>query len=130
MGTNATDWKSVAANALRLPDDKLLQILKLLDGVAGSPGVPEAIAQLRPRLAALRPPRPLSAMRLAFLPAEDLLDDVDHYRRNIARISRGVLPRCWEIMVNGVGQARITTLQGQLARLTTADTEALMEQGD
>lgn len=91
-----SDWAVLGADISRLPDGKLLQIYRLLEQVGDKPEVSGAFEAMRPRLTSLRPPRRPALSRLFFLPAEDLLDDADHYSRRLNRISRATLSPCWQ----------------------------------
>ena len=91
-----SDWAALGADVLRLPDRKLLQIYRLLEQVGDKPEVSGAFDVMRPRLTTLRPPRRPALSRLFFLPAEDLLDDPDHYTRRLNRICRTTLAPCWQ----------------------------------
>lgn len=91
-----SDWAALGADVSRLPDRKLLQIYRLLEQVGDKPEISNAFEAMRPRLTTLRPPRRPALSRLFFLPAEDLLDDPDHYTRKLSRISRATLAPCWQ----------------------------------
>ncbi len=98
-GTNPaklSDWAALGTDILRLPDRKLLQIYRLLEQVGDKPEVSDAFEAMRPRLTTLRPPRRPALSRLFFLPAEDMLDDADHYSRRLNRICRTTLAPCWQ----------------------------------
>jgi hypothetical protein len=114
-------WRELAASALSLSDDKLVRVAHLLESIRGQPGIPDALSLLRGRLVTIRPLRRLDAQRLMFLPAEDLLDNADSYRRHISRICRATLARCWPIIVRRIGADAVRGLD---ARLKAAEREA------
>ncbi|MBP7339972.1 hypothetical protein [Niveispirillum sp.] len=101
----SSDWAALGADVLRLPDRKLLQIYRLLEQVGDKPEVSGAFEAMRPRLTTLRPPRRPALSRLFFLPAEDMLDDAEHYSRRLNRICRSTLSPCWQAVKDHIPAA-------------------------
>ena len=119
MTDDARQWNELAAGATSLSDDKFLRVVALLEGVLSQAGVAAAFEALRPRLKKIRPARKLTAQQLMFLPAEDLLDNADSYRRRLFRISRGTLSACWKQIQTRLGAQKILAIEGRLEGTST-----------
>jgi hypothetical protein len=72
-------------------DEKIRQIVGLLDGSPEHHALHAVLDPLRPRLAALRPTRPLRFTRLLFMPLEDLVIPARQWKAGLASIPRSVL---------------------------------------
>lgn len=122
-------WYELASEAVRLSDAKFLQIYALLEQLGGRAGVTAAFDALRPRLAALRPPRRLNASRLFFQPAEDLFDDPASYVRGLGRVSRTTLPIAWRQMRDRMGPARVADFERAVAACDPRNEQQLYQTG-
>lgn len=129
MTEHVHQWNELASGATSLPDDKFLRVVTLLEGVLSQPGVAAAFEALRPRLKKIRPARKLTAQRLMFLPAEDLLDNAESYRRRLFRISRGTLSACWKQIEARLGAQKILAIEGRLEGTSTVS-RALQRSGE
>jgi hypothetical protein len=76
---------------LTADDDKIRQIVGLLDDSPDHHALHAVLDPLRPRLAALRPARPLRFTRLLFTPFADLLVPARAWKPGLASIPRSVL---------------------------------------
>jgi hypothetical protein len=72
-------------------DEKIRQIVGLLDNSSDGQGLHIVLDPLRPRLAALRPVRPLRFARLLFIPLSDLLVPARNWKPGQATIPRSIL---------------------------------------
>jgi hypothetical protein len=112
-------WNELAAGATSLADDKFMRVVELLEAVLAKPGVAAAFETLRPRLKRIRPARKLTAQRLMYLPAEDLLDNAESYRRRLFRISRGTLNACWKQISQRLGADKVAAIESRLDGAST-----------
>ncbi len=97
MTTSLDEWRKIALASLGLPDERLLDVLKLVHKAPDRDHVREVLDRIRPRLVRLRPPRPLTSQRLLFRPVEDLFDPAERYRAKIGRLSRLIIHPCWTV---------------------------------
>jgi hypothetical protein len=73
-------------------DAKLARIVAMVDAMAERGGADRVLEALRPRLATLRPPRPLRFTRLMFHPLDALIVDPPRWQRGGATLPRSALP--------------------------------------
>lgn len=92
-----------------ISDEKILQILNLLSR-ADIEARRIATAPLRPRLIQMRPPRPVTALRLLCEPFEDLLDHAERYERGAKRISRETISIGWRFLLDSPMKSKIQIL--------------------
>lgn len=126
----AREWTALAADAARLDDSRFLKIYHLLEQVGDKAPVQGALDTLRPRLAALRPPRRPSLSRLFFRPVEDLLDDPQTYARRLNRIARSTLAPCWRTARERMDPALLAEIQRELGRTDPRDLRAFVALGE
>lgn len=95
IGKNSTaesaKVEGLAANLGNASDENLLRIMAMVDRLADRSQLETLLTDIRPRLAQLRPPRPLSMMRLLFLPLAGAFVDRAAWRQDPARIPRNAL---------------------------------------
>ncbi len=72
-------------------DDKIAQVVAMVDALALRGGADALIAPLRPRLAQLRPPRPLNFCRLLFTPFDPVIVPPRHWRPGDPALPRSAL---------------------------------------
>jgi hypothetical protein len=72
-------------------DENLLRIVAMIDRLPERSKLDVLLADIRPRLAQLRPPRPVTLTRLLFLPLTGALVDQADWRRDAATIPRTAL---------------------------------------
>lgn len=72
-------------------DENLLRIVAMIDRLPERSRLDGLLADIRPRLAQLRPPRPVTLTRLLFLPLTGALVDQADWRRDAATIPRTAL---------------------------------------
>jgi hypothetical protein len=112
----------------RASDERVTQVVAAIDGLPRR-GVADAIiAPLRPRLALLRPGRPLHWSRLLFLPLDPLIVPTARWRPGEPTIPRGALPHLSSGVRIGMGDATETIVRG-IANGTTADAGICAEFG-
>jgi hypothetical protein len=81
----------LAANLSTASDENLLRILAMIDRLPDRSALEMALADIRPRIAQLRPPRPLTLLRLLFLPLSGALVDPAAWRQDPTTIPRTAL---------------------------------------
>jgi hypothetical protein len=82
---------SLAANLSNASDENLLRIMAMIDRLPDRSQIDTLLTDVRPRLAQLRPPRPLTMMRLLFMPLSGALVDRAAWRQDPASIPRAAL---------------------------------------
>lgn len=114
------------AAAKPLPNEKLQEVLLLLEKAPDRMMVNEVLNVVRPRLTAVPPPRVLTVRDLLFLPAEDLLDGPEWYLERVGRLSRAVLDPCWEIVDTPEHRALLTAIGERLKSVDPDDPRQLV----
>jgi hypothetical protein len=117
-----TTWAELQQLSMAIaqaPDDKLIQIVRIVDTLPERTQLDEAIGKVRHRLFWLKPPRPLSLARILFAPVEDLLDGPILYRRGSKRLSRAVIRPVVDIFEAAMGEAKSAAIRAELAGKTT-----------
>jgi hypothetical protein len=102
-------------------DEKLVQIVRMVDILPERTQLDDAIAKVRHRLYWLRPPRPLSIARILFAPVEDLLDAPLRYKRGSRRLNRAIIRPVVDIVEAGLGPPRAAAIRAELSGKTTTD---------
>lgn len=81
----------LASNLSTASDEKLLRIMAMIDRLPDRSQLEMVWADIRPRIAQLRPPRPLTLLRLLFLPLSGALVDPGAWRQDPTTIPRSAL---------------------------------------
>ena len=76
MTLNWAELQQLGLAIAQASDEKLVQIVRMVDTLPERTQLDDAIAKVRHRLFWLKPPRPLSMARILFSPVEDLLDTI------------------------------------------------------
>jgi hypothetical protein len=74
-----------------ISDENLLRIMAMIDRLPGRSQLDPLLSEVRPRLAQLRPPRPVTFTRLLFLPLAGALVDQADWRREPEAVPRTAL---------------------------------------
>jgi hypothetical protein len=110
-------------------DAELLAVVALIDGMAQRGAFDELIAPLRPRIAELRPPRPLRFARLLFLPLDSLIVAPSQFRVGTPALPRTALaPLTSEVQIALGPQAR--AIEAAIDGHAVADTETVQRVGE
>ncbi len=88
---DGANMDGLAANLSNASDENLLRIMAMIDRLPDRSRLDALLTDVRPRLAQLRPPRPLTMMRLLFLPLSGALVDRAAWRHDPAAIPRAAL---------------------------------------
>ncbi len=125
--TGRDDWQDIIAASERLSDDKLLQVLTLIDRLPDQHRPLDVLEAMRPRLARLRPPRRPTLQRLLFRPVEDLFDPPAIYQRRIGRLLRSAIAPCWQA-VSAAKSGSLVRELGEALRSSDGDDLTLTNQ--
>jgi len=128
--TQAPPWREIAAASAAVSDQKLLDILALIDRLPEGERPHDLLEVLRPRLVRLKPPRHLTLQRVAFLPVEDLFDPPDVYRRKVGRLSRAAIRLCWRVINDNGDQALLARAAADLKLMDDPVPEDLLALAD
>jgi hypothetical protein len=79
-------------------DENLLRIVAMIDRQAERNKLDDLLTDIRPRLARLRPPRPVTMTRLLFLPLSGALVNRNMWRQDPAAIPRAALKPIFELL--------------------------------
>jgi hypothetical protein len=97
------DMRALQPGLLEADDHKIRRVLAVVDGVA-DPAINQALLDtLRPRLATLRPVRPLRLTRLLFIPLDPLTVPMRGWHPGEAAVPRPVLAPIARIVRSGLG---------------------------
>lgn len=86
------DIRALGADLAQADDVKVLRVAAMLDELAGGQVAQALMDPLRPRLAALRPSRPLRFARLLFTPFDMLIVPARAWRPGDPTLSRAAMP--------------------------------------
>ncbi|MCA3365869.1 MAG: hypothetical protein INF79_09680 [Roseomonas sp.] len=86
-------------------DENLLRIVAMIDRLPDRSKLDGLLTEVRPRLAILRPPRPVTLTRLLFLPLSGALVDPNAWRRDPATIPRNALHLISSLVGELLGEA-------------------------
>ncbi|GEO41405.1 hypothetical protein SAE02_55530 [Skermanella aerolata] len=117
--TTWAELQQLSSAIAQASDDKLIQIVRIVDTLPERTQLDEAISKVRHRLFWLRPPRPLSVARILFAPVEDLLDGPLSYRRGSKRFNRAIIRPVTEIFESAMGEAKSVAIRAELMGKTT-----------
>lgn len=106
----------LTANLNAASDENLLRIVAMIDRLPDRSKLDGLLADVRPRLAQLRPPRPVTLTRLLFLPLSGALIDKADWRRDAATIPRTAL----HLIAQAIGELLGETWQSMAKALRTA----------
>jgi len=114
----ADEAADTAARAKALDDEKLRQIVSLLEAALERPDGAAAgamLEQLRPKLIEARPPRRLTLRRLFCQPFEDMLVDSTPSGHLVGRIPRSAILPTWNLFLERGDRDVIDRAQSNLA---------------
>ena len=109
-------------------DEQISRIVAVVDALESRGAADDVIAPLRPRLAQLRPPRPLRFCRLMFMPLDALIVPTPEWRQDAPTIPRAAVQPLAEIVHNAMG-ADARTIEDAIRHRTVTDTEVVRSAG-
>jgi hypothetical protein len=110
-------------------DEQILRVVGMVDAMARRGNADALIAPLRPRLARLRPPRPLSLLRVLFAPLDPLLVAAASWRRGQPALPRTALVPLAGMVQRGLDAIGLAAIAAQIDGCRTDDANALAEAG-
>ena len=111
------------------PDADVARVVAVVDQLPRRGGADQLIEPLRPRLAQLRPPRPLRFTRLLFLPLEPLIVPPPRWQPALPTIPRSALTPLAATVRAGLG-ADIVAIDRLIQALAACEAEAVARAGD
>ncbi len=107
-----------------IPEEKFVEIVRLLEQVGDHPEVRETIASIRPRLVQVRPARRLTLKRVFCDPFEDLLEAAKLDDVPISRLSRSVIDPVWALVESRGDRKHMGPLEKQVKLVNADDASA------
>ena len=120
--------REVSRGLVQASDERILRVVTMLDAMPHRGEADQVLAPLRPRLARLRPPRPLRFARLLFLPLDPLIVPAGRWRPEHLTLPRTAIPpiaAMVESALGPIGASVAAMIQGH----TTRDHAILEEAG-
>ena len=96
------DLSEIGTKLTKTADSRLLKVVALIDRAGQRGPVARLLDPVRPRLAALQPPRPATLERVLVLPFQDLLVAAEDRWPGRRRISRALLPELVRTVLIGL----------------------------
>src|SRR3954467_1516546 len=130
MTLNWAELQQLGQAISQASDEKLIQIVRIVDTLPERTQLGDAIAKVRHRLFWLKPPRPLTLARFLFAPVEDLLDGPLRYRRGSKRFSRAIIRPVVDIFEATMGEAKSVAIRAELSGKTTKNRDFALAFGE
>src|ERR1700733_13843109 len=111
------------------PDAEVARAVAVVDQLPERGGADQLIELLRPRLARMRPPRPLRFTRLLFLPLEQLIVAPPRWQPQLPTIPRSVLTPLSATVREGLG-AGAATIDGLIEAASAPHAEIVARAGN
>lgn len=112
-----------------IPEDKFIEVVRLLERVRDHPDVRQTFAAIRPRLAQVRPDRRPTLKRVLCMPFEDVLESVSGLDVPLGRIERRVIDPVWRLVAECGDTALIDQLDRQAQETAPGNLNALRNIG-
>jgi hypothetical protein len=123
------DMQALGPGLLQADDHKIRRVLAVVDGVT-DPAINQALLEtLRPRLATLRPVRPLRLTRLLFIPLDPLTGPLRGWRPSDPTVPRPVLVPIAKIVRSGLGDLE-PVINGIIAGHKADAAQAITQAGE
>jgi hypothetical protein len=125
---NAREIRSVTRDVADADNTRVLRVVATVDAMAARGTADQLIAPLRPRLAVLRPPRPLRFVRLMFYPLDPLIVPAGRWRPDRNAIPRTALAPMADCVRSSMG-AEAQAIEAAIVGRTTADADLIVSRG-
>lgn len=109
--------------------DKLLAVVAMVDRLANRGALDAVLDHFRPKLAVIKPPRPLTLPRVLTYPLESALVPTHSWVAGSYRIPRHHLPDIHAVVLAGLDPAMVQRLRTRLAGATSRDADLILETG-
>lgn len=97
-------------------DEQLARVVAMVDAMPQRDAADALIAPLRPRLAQLRPCRPMTFTRLMFLPLDPIIVPGPRWRRGMVEVPRTALARLADHVQHQLGAPALARVASELTR--------------
>jgi hypothetical protein len=114
---------------LAIPDDKFLEVVRLLERVRDHPDVQQTFASIRPRLVQMRPERRPTLKRVLCMPFEDVLESFGGADVPLGRIERRVIDPMWGIIEDCADRHAFDQLDRQVQEVAPGDHNGMLNIG-
>nr|WP_209989798.1 PepSY domain-containing protein [Azospirillum picis] len=112
-----------------IPEDKFVEVVRLLERVRDHPDVRETFAAIRPRLVQVRPQRRPTLKRILCLPFEDVLEGFGSAEIPPGRIERRVIEPLWRLVAECGDRHQLDQLDRQVQETAPGNRNALRNIG-
>lgn len=112
-----------------IPEDKFIEVVRLLERVRDHPDVRQTFAAIRPRLVQVRPGRRPTIKRVLCMPFEDVLESFSGVEVPLGRIERRVIEPVWRLVTECGDTALIDQLDRQVQETAPGNLNALRNIG-
>jgi len=112
-----------------IPEDKFIEVVRLLERVRDHPEVRQTFAAIRPRLVQVRPNRRPTLKRVLCMPFEDVLESFGGVDVPLGRIERRVIDPVWRLVTECGDGALIDRLDRQVQETAPGNLNALRNIG-
>jgi hypothetical protein len=110
-GNHLAELRRVRRELLETDDARLRRVVATVDALQTRGRADDLIAPLRPRLAVLRPPRPLTLVRVLFTPVNPLIVPAPEWRADAPAIPRSALPPLGRVVLAALDEVERAGLQ-------------------
>ncbi|MBY6265682.1 hypothetical protein EI613_27750 [Azospirillum sp. 412522] len=130
IGTGKADrLPGLESRLFDIPEDKFVEVVRLLERVRDHPDVRQTFAAIRPRLAQVRPDRRPTLKRVLCMPFEDVLERVGGVDVPVGRIERRVIDPVWRLVAECGDSALIDQLDRQVQETAPGNLNVLRNVG-
>ncbi|CAO3357834.1 hypothetical protein [Azospirillum melinis] len=112
-----------------IPEDKFIEVVRLLERVRDHPDVRQTFAAIRPRLVQVRPNRRPTLKRVLCMPFEDVLESFNGIDVPVGRIERRVIDPVWRLVTECGDRALIDQLDRQVQETAPGNLNTLRNIG-
>jgi transcriptional regulator with XRE-family HTH domain len=124
-----SDLRELQSRLAGAEDNQIERVVAMVDALPKRGYADRLVAPLRPRLAQLRPPRPLRFCRLLFLPADPLIVPAPEWRPASLTIPRTALEPLAVSVRDAMSPGITAAVEAMIANRTTRDSEIVRRAG-
>jgi hypothetical protein len=128
-GPSGRDIRELGRRLAEAPDAEVARAVAVVDQLPQRGGADQLIEALRPRLAQIRPPRPLRFTRLLFLPLDPLIVPPPRWQPRLPTIPRSALTPLAATVRAGLG-AEAAAIDALIQALSSRHAEAAIRAGN